>query len=150
MFFFWKTLFWNTVAFCSNLDQSFTKPAYLSLFLGVSLDSLLCLTFYFLDLRTPAFRYMPSFCWSIYQRVNKNFQNLVFLKKKKHHYFTCSFYFNDSTRHENSTLKIIFILKLKALFHCFLVSNGLSEKSSTILILNPFVLYGTSFTSPWC
>ena len=79
--FFWRALFWNSVDFCPNLDWSLSKPASLSLFLGLHLDSLWCLTSCFLDLMTVAFWiYALILLESSKREYEINFWNLVFMK----------------------------------------------------------------------
>lgn len=119
--------------FCSNVDWSLSKPAFLSHH-RTPLYFFLCLSFCYVDLINPCFWIYCLIYWS-HQRVNTRKKFKIFISKQ-------CLYFTSLPLQKSFSFR-----NLKALFHCILVFIGLIEKSSTILILNPFVLLYRGFFS---
>lgn len=71
-----------------------------------------------------------------------NFWNLIFVKNA----IILLAYFSNSSRYRNAIWKLFLFWSLKVSFHCHLTCIVLIDRSSIILILNPFVsLHGIFF-----
>lgn len=72
-----------------------------------------------------------------------NFWNLIFVKNA----IILLAYFSNSSRYRNAIWKLFLFWSLKVSFHCHLTCIVLIDRSSIILILNPFVSLHGIFSS---
>lgn len=72
-----------------------------------------------------------------------NFWNLIFVKNA----FILLDHFSNSSRYRNAIWKLFLFWNLKVSFHCHLTCIVLIDRSSIILILNPFVSLHGIFSS---